>query len=160
MKKKLVKESYELSMDVQNRLNTILANEWLAFETYSMAVAAMKGDKQHEIEEVGNENAFDEKDDHFNHLLEWMQSKGYKVVTNRSEMEGLANCTKFNIVDGTPTSKVLDALILSENEAIDDYEDVLDMPEIKYDLKVMLAGFLKDEREHLKKLTDIRDGMI
>ena len=30
------------------------------------------------------------------------------------------------------------------------------MDGVKYDLNVMLAGFLKDEREHLKALMDIR----
>ena len=83
-----------------------------------------------------------------------MQANGLKVVTSHKVMEEITNCTKFNIPDGASTSAILDALITSEQEAIDVYETIV--PETKLDLHNMLCGFLKDEREHLKKLKDIK----
>ena len=46
---------------------------------------------------------------------------------------------------------------MSEEEAIDVYETII--PETKYDLNTMLCGFLKDEREHLKELMDVKAEM-
>ena len=87
-----------------------------------------------------------------------MQSKGIKVVTSHKEMEEITNCTIYEVEDGDSTSDVVDKLIASEEEAIDVYENLI--PETELDLKVMLCGFLKDEREHLKKLVDARDEMF
>ena len=152
--KKIVKESYEVPGELQAKLNSILADEFLAAEAYRIAEYAMAGNKQHILEEVAEANGKDELDDHFKNLCEWMQSKGIKVVTSHKEMEQITNCTPIEIEDGESTVSILEKLILSEEEAIDVYETII--PETKLDLKVMLAGFLKDEREHLKALADIR----
>ena len=153
---KMITESYKISDDVLNELRSILSEEYLANEMYRMAYFAMSGKKQHLLQDVSMENAKDEFDDHFTNLMNWMQSNGLEVVTSRDEMVKLAQCTLFHFKDGASTIEVLDSLILSEQEAISHYEDVLDMDGVKYDLHVMLAGFLKDEREHLKALMDIR----
>ena len=153
---KMITESYKISDDVLNELRSILSEEYLANEMYRMAYFAMLGKKQHLLQDVSMENAKDEFDDHFTNLMNWMQSNGLEVVTSRDEMVKLAQCTLFHFKDGASTIEVLDSLILSEQEAISHYEDVLDMDGVKYDLHVMLAGFLKDEREHLKALMDIR----
>ena len=155
--KKVVKESYEISDDLVAKLNSILADEFLAAEYYRLVRFAMKGNKMHRLDEVAAENGFDELDDHFKNLCEWMQSKGLKVELDRSRMEEITNCTKFDVSDGMTTSQVLDNLIQSEEEAIDVYESLI--PETELDLNTMLCGFLKDEREHLKSLIDIRDEM-
>lgn len=118
----------------------------------------MVGKKQHLLEELAEKNAKDEFEDHFANLCKWMQSKGIKVVTKHSEMEQLTNCTKFDIYDGMSTEQIIDMLIVSEQEAIDVYEDLI--PQTELDLNVMLCGFLKDEREHLKELMDVRNEMI
>ena len=47
MKRRLVKESYEISPELEDRLNSILADEWLAWEAYKFAKIAMVGKKQH-----------------------------------------------------------------------------------------------------------------
>ena len=153
---KKITESYKISDDVLNELRSILSEEYLANEMYRMAYFAMSGKKQHLLQDVSMENAKDEFDDHFTNLMNWMQSNGVEVVTSRDEMVKLAQCTLFHFKEGASTIEVLDSLILSEQEAISHYEDVLDMGGVKYDLHVMLAGFLKDEREHLKALMDIR----
>ena len=155
--KKVVKESYEISDDLVAKLNSILADEFLAAEYYRLVRFAMKGNKMHRLDEVAAENGFDELDDHFKNLCEWMQSKGLKVDLDRSRMEEITNCTKFDVSDGMNTKVVLDNLIQSEEEAIDVYESLI--PETDLDLNTMLCGFLKDEREHLKSLIDIRDEM-
>lgn len=157
MKRKIVKESYEVSPELADRLNSILSDEYLATETYHMAQIAMVGKKQHLLEEIAGDNAKDEFEDHFANLCKWMQSKGIKVVTKHSEMEQLTNCTKFDISDGMSTEEIIDMLITSEQEAIDVYEEVI--PQTDLDLKVMLCGFLKDEREHLKALQDAKNEM-
>lgn len=157
MKRKIVKESYEVSPELADRLNSILADEYLATETYHMAQIAMVGKKQHLLEEIAGDNAKDEFEDHFANLCKWMQSKGIKVVTKHSDMEQLTNCTKFDISDGMSTEEIIDMLITSEQEAIDVYEEVI--PQTDLDLKVMLCGFLKDEREHLKALQDAKNEM-
>lgn len=46
-KRRLVKESYEISPELEDRLNSILADEWLAWEAYKFAKIAMVGKKQH-----------------------------------------------------------------------------------------------------------------
>lgn len=155
--KKIVKESYEVPGELQAKLNSILADEFLAAEAYRIAEYAMAGNKQHILEEVAEANGKDELDDHFKNLCEWMQSKGINVVTSHKEMEQITNCTPIEIDDGESTVSILEKLILSEEEAIDVYETII--PETKLDLKVMLAGFLKDEREHLKALADIRSEL-
>lgn len=156
--KKIVKESYEVPGELQAKLNSILADEFLAAEAYRIAEYAMAGNKQHILEEVAEANGKDELDDHFNNLCEWMQSKGIKVVTSHKEMEQITNCTPIEIEDGESTVSILEKLILSEEEAISVYEDVI--PETEVDLNVMLSGFLKDEREHLKALADIRAELV
>ena len=152
--KKLQCESYEVSEELAQQLRSVLSDEFLAAEAYRIAEYAMAGKKQHLLEEVAEENGKDELEDHFKNLCEWMQSKGIKVVTSHKEMEQITNCTPIEIEDGESTVSILEKLILSEVEAISVYEDII--PETKLDLKVMLAGFLKDEREHLKALMDIR----
>ena len=152
--KKIVNESYEVPSELQAKLNSVLSDEFLSAEAYRIAEYAMAGKKQHLLEEVAEENGKDELEDHFKNLCEWMQSKGIKVVTSHKEMEQITNCTPIEIEDGESTVSILEKLILSEVEAISVYEDII--PETKLDLKVMLAGFLKDEREHLKALMDIR----
>jgi hypothetical protein len=47
MKRRIVKESYEISPELEDRLNSILADEWLAWEAYKFAKIAMVGKKQH-----------------------------------------------------------------------------------------------------------------
>ena len=152
--KKLQCESYEVSEELAQRLRSVLSDEFLSAEAYRIAEYAMAGKKQHLLEEVAEENGKDELEDHFKNLCEWMQSKGIKVVTSHKEMEQITNCTPIEIEDGESTVSILEKLILSEVEEISVYEDII--PETKLDLKVMLAGFLKDEREHLKALMDIR----
>lgn len=156
-KKVMVKESYEVSEELVEMLNSVLADEWLANRFYILCTVAMKGSKQCELDDVAKENAFDELDDHYTNLYKWMQSKGIPVVTSPSEYEEITNCTKFVVEDGESTRSVIKKLIQSEEEAIDVYEDLI--PETELDLNTMLCGFLKDEREHLKKLNDILDDM-
>ena len=155
--KRLVKESYEVSEELANRLNSILADEFLAAEFYRLAELAMKGKKQHLLSEIAEENGKDELDDHFKNLSEWMQSKGIRVVTNHDEMLDITNGTVFTVEDGDSTEDIVDKLIQSEVEAIEAYENLI--PDTDLDLRVMLCGFLKDEREHLKALQDCRDEM-
>ena len=155
--KRLVKESYEVSEELANRLNSILADEFLAAEFYRLAELAMKGNKQHRLSEIADENGEDELEDHFKNLSEWMQSKGIRVVTNHDEMLDITNGTVFTVEDGDSTEDIVDKLIQSEVEAIEAYENLI--PDTDLDLRVMLCGFLKDEREHLKALQDCRDEM-
>lgn len=157
MKRKIVKESYEVSEELAYRLNSILADEFLAAEFYRLAELAMKGKKQHLLSEIAEENGEDELEDHFKNLSEWMQSKEIKVVTSRDEMLDITGATVFTVEDGDSTEEIVDKLIQSEEEAIEAYESLI--PETDLDLKVMLCGFLKDEREHLKALMDCRDEM-
>ena len=157
MKRKIVKESYEVSPELADILNSILADEFLAAEAYYIAKYAMKGNKQHRLEELAEKNGKDELEDHFKNLCEWMQSKGIKVVTSRSDMEKITNCTPLDFSDGMSTTEIIDKLILSEEEAIAVYEDTI--PHTELDLNTMICGFLKDEREHLKDLMDCRDEM-
>lgn len=152
-------DKYEISDSLAKLLNSILADEFLAYITYKMCEVAMVGNKQHNLVEVADDNGKDELDDHFKNLVDWMQSKGIKVVTSVDEMAKITNCTKFTVTDGMKTSEVVDILIKSEQEAIAVYEKTLDDESVKYDLRTMLSGFLQDEREHLKKLTDIRSEM-
>ena len=117
----------------------------------------MKGNKQHLLSEIADENGKDELDDHFKNLSEWMQSKGIRVVTNHDEMLDITGATVFTVEDGDSTEDIVDKLIQSEEEAIEAYENLI--PDTDLDLRVMLCGFLKDEREHLKVLMDVRDEM-
>ena len=117
----------------------------------------MKGNKQHLLSEIADENGKDELDDHFKNLSEWMQSKGIRVVTNNDEMLDITGATVFTVEDGDSTEDIVDKLIQSEEEAIEAYENLI--PDTDLDLRVMLCGFLKDEREHLKVLMDVRDEM-
>ena len=155
--KVLVKESYEVSEELAKRLNSILADEFLASEAYRLAIVAMKGNKQHRLEEIAEKNGEDELEDHFKNLYEWMQSKDIRVVTDRDEMAQITNGSILKFTDGMSTKEIVDQLILSEEEAIDIYEDTI--PHTELDLNTMLCGFLKDEREHLKELVDCRDEM-
>lgn len=155
--KKVVKESYEVSDELADKLNSILADEFIAYELYRLAEVAMKGKKQHLLSEISEENGKDELDDHFKNLSEWMQSKGIRVVTNHDEMLDITNATVFTVEDGDSTKEIVDKLIQSEEEAIEAYENLI--PETDLDLHTMLCGFLKDEREHLKELMDARDEM-
>lgn len=155
--KKLHCESYEVSEELAQRLRSLLSDEFLASEAYRLAIVAMKGNKQHRIEEIAEKNGEDELEDHFKNLYEWMQSKGIRVVTDRDEMAQITNGTILKFKDGMSTREIIDQLILSEEEAIDIYEDTI--PHTKLDLNTMLCGFLKDEREHLKELMDCRDEM-
>ena len=156
-KGRIVKESYEVSPELEKRLNSILADEFLAAEFYRLAELAMKGNKQHLLSEIAEENGEDELDDHFKNLSEWMQSKGIRVVTNHDEMLDITGATVFTVEDGDSTEDIVDKLIQSEEEAIEAYENLI--PETDLDLHTMLCGFLKDEREHLKALTDAKDEM-
>lgn len=155
--KKVVKESYEISDELKDRLNSILADEFLASEAYRLAIVAMKGNKQHRLTEIAEKNGKDELEDHFKNLSDWMQSKGMTVVTDTDEMKKITNGTVLKFPDGMSTTEIIDQLILSEEEAIAVYEDTI--PHTELDLNVMLCGFLKDEREHLKELVDCRDEM-
>lgn len=155
--KKLVSESYEVTDDLAEKLNSVLADEWLANQFYILCTVAMKGKKQHELDDVAKGNAFDELDDHYTNLYKWMQANGVKVVTSPDEYKEMTNCTKFDVQDGESTSSIVKKLIQSEEEAIEVYEKLI--PETELDLNTMLCGFLKDEREHLKKLNDILDDM-
>lgn len=157
--KRMYTESYELSDELIGELQSIASEEFLANEMYLLAERAMKGKKQHLLSEVAKENGKDELEDHFENLCDWMQSKGIPVPTAYDDMVELAKGTLFDFDDGESTTEIIENLILSEQEAIAHYEDVLDMEDCKYDLKTMLCGFLKDEREHLKELMDIRDEM-
>lgn len=152
-------DSYEVPKELADRLNSIVADEFLAYITYEMCEVAMVGNKQHNLVEAANNNGWDELQHHFKKLVVWMQSKGIKVVTSVDEMAKITNCTKFTVTDGMKTSEIVDILIKSEQEAIEVYEKTLDDESVKYDLRTMLSGFLQDEREHLKKLTDIRSEM-
>lgn len=154
---KVIKESYEVSDDLAKRLNSILADEFLAAEAYRLAIVAMKGNKQHRLEEIAEKNGEDELEDHFKNLSDWMQSKNIKVVTDTDEMKEITNGTVLKFTDGMSTTEIVDKLILSEEEAIAVYEDTI--PHTELDLNTMLCGFLKDEREHLKELVDCRDEM-
>ena len=156
-KKRVMKESYEVSPELEDRLNSILADEFLAAEFYRLAELAMKGNKQHRLSEIADENGEDELEDHFKNLSEWMQSKGIRVVTNHDEMLDITNGSVFTVEDGDSTKDIVDKLIQSEEEAIEAYEDLI--PDTDLDLHTMLCGFLKDERDHLKALTDARDEM-
>ena len=156
---KTITEKRMLSENVINELQSLVSEEFLAWEMYQLAIVSMKGRKQHLLEEVSKDNGEDEFNDHFKNLCMWMQSNGIKVVTSRKEMDNLSQCTSFDFSDGMSTEQIIDMLILSENEAISHYEDVLNIDEVKNDLNTMLCGFLKDEREHLKKLQDIKDEM-
>lgn len=152
-----INESYAVSEELGTKLNSILADEFLAAMFYRLCIVAMKGRKQHQLEELAEENGKDELEDHYKNLYEWMQSKGIRVETSLSKYENITNCTKLNVEDGESTNSIIDKLILSENEAIDVYESII--PETELDLNTMLCGFLKDEREHLKKLEDIKNEM-
>jgi len=153
------KPKYKVGKSLADKLNSILADEFLAFVTYEMCEVAMVGKKQNLLERISGDNGYDELNHHFKELYRWMQSNGLAVVTSLSEMQKITNCTKFVIEDGMKTSEIVDILIKSEKEAIGVYESVLDEKEVKYDLNTMLAGFLKDEREHLKKLEDAKAEM-
>lgn len=146
-----------MSEDLAQRLRSVLSDEFLAAEFYRLAELAMKGKKQHLLSEIAEKNGKDELDDHFKNLSEWMQSKGIKVVTNHDEMLDITNGSVFTVEDGDSTEEIVDKLIQSEEEAIEAYEDLI--PDTDLDLHTMLCGFLKDEREHLKALTDAKDEM-
>ena len=154
---KVIRESYEVSDELAKRLNSILADEFLAAEAYRLAIVAMKGNKQHRLEEIAEKNGEDELEDHFKNLSDWMQSKNIKVVTDTDEMKRITNGTILKFTDGMSTKEIIDKLILSEEEAIAVYEDTI--PHTELDLSVMLCGFLHDERQHLKELVDCRYEM-
>ena len=156
--KKIITESYQVSDELASKLNSILADEFLASELYRIAKYAMKGRKQHLLGEISDENGEDEFEDHFTTLCDWMQTQGIEVVTSPDKMREITNCTIFEIKDGMSTEEIVDILITSEEEAIDVYESII--PATQVDLNVMLCGFLQDEREHLKKLTDAKDEMV
>ena len=123
--KRIVKESYEVSPELEQRLNSILADEFLAAEFYRLAELAMKGKKQHLLSEIAEENGKDELDDHFKNLSEWMQSKGIRVVTNHDEMLDITNGSVFTVEDGDSTEDIVDKLTQSEEEAIEEADFVL-----------------------------------
>lgn len=70
--KVLLKESYDIDDSLKQKLNSILADEFLASEAYYIAKYAMKGNKQHLLEELAEKNGKDELEDHFKNLCEWM----------------------------------------------------------------------------------------
>jgi len=150
---------YKVGKSLHEKLNSILADEFLAYVTYKMCEVAMVGRKQNLLDKIANSNGWDELDDHFRKLSVWMQSCGLSVVTDIEEMRKITNCTKFAIKDGMKTSEVVDILIKSEKEAIGVYESILKDKEVQSDLTVLLSGFLTDEREHLKKLEDAKAEM-
>ena len=102
-----MKESYEVSPELADRLNSILADEFLAAEFYRLAELAMKGNKQHRLSEIADENGEDELEDHFKNLYEWMQSKNIKVVTDRDEMAQITNGTILKFTDGMSTTEIV-----------------------------------------------------
>ena len=111
-----INESYEVSEELGAKLNSILADEFLAAMFYRLCIVAMKGRKQHQLEELAEENGKDELEDHYKNLYEWMQSKGIRVETSLSKYENITNCTKLDVEDGESTNSIIDKLILSENE--------------------------------------------
>lgn len=155
----VVMDAYEVSDALKDKLNAILADEFLAYVNYKMCEVSMKGNKQSLLERLAQQHGLDELDDHYQNLVDWMQSKGLKVVTSIKDMEKITNCTVFEIKDGMHTSEIVDILIKSEEEAIAAYEKVLDDEAVKYDLREMLARFLSDERKHLKSLNDAKAEM-
>jgi len=154
-----VMDAYEITDELKGKLNALVADEFLAFINYRMCRVAMKGNKQHELDRASTTIGWDEMEDHFENLVNWMQSKGITVVTSVKEMERITNCTVFEIKDGDATSEIVDKLIKSEEEAIAAYEKVLDDAAVKYDLRTLLSRFLTDERRHLKRLTDVKNEM-
>ncbi len=115
---KVIKESYEVSDELAKRLNSILADEFLASEAYRLAIVAMKGNKQHRLEEIAEKNGEDELEDHFKNLSEWMQSKGIKVVTDTDEMKEITNGSILKFKDGMSTNEENPSWYISDGSGL------------------------------------------
>ena len=83
-----INESYAVSEELGAKLNSILADEFLAAMFYRLCIVAMKGRKQHQLEELAEENGKDELEDHAYWLLERLDqlNKQPETIKNIDEL--------------------------------------------------------------------------
>lgn len=142
-------------------LRSLAADEWLATWQYNANRIAAKGKNLNFLDKVFETNGKDEYEDHFNKLVNWMQSKEIPVELDFVEMQKIANTPFVAIKDPTNTRDMVTLEIQAEKEAIDGYTEAMQNPEVtKYpDLVVVLGEILADERTHLKDLEDLKGAM-
>jgi ferritin-like protein/outer membrane lipoprotein SlyB len=138
----------------------LAADEYIAYNQYYLGALSAKGKHLNYLEKVFDTNGKDELDDHFNKLVDWMQSVGISPEFDYLEIDKKAGTKFVGIKDGTDTRSLVDLEITAEKEAIESYENALKDELVKSypDLVTLLGEILIDERTHLRDLEDLKSS--
>lgn len=144
------------------RILVRLANdEYIAYNQYYLNALAAKGKQLDYLTKVFDTNGKDELDDHYQKLIDWMQSKEISPDFNYQSINDNAGTKFMSIHDGISTRELVDMEITAELEAINSYETALESNSVRVypDLVTLLGEILIDERTHLRDLQDLKDSM-
>ena len=141
---------------VQDALNKLISDEWVAGNVYKQFVVLVKDCCKHQIAEIMLDTADDELNDHYASLVAFAKQNGYDVPSTYSEMKKYADKADVKLFESC--KKDQDALfylnegIKSEERAIETYEKYVDNEDLKCEpnLEVIIKNNYYDEQQHLE----------
>lgn len=144
--------------ELLNKLNSLYADEWLAFIQYYVPIGLCKGMLRPDIESELEEHAKDE----FEHLTKLkeriIQLNGKPLMSPKQFLNktvaGYIEPESFNVSD------IVSDNMESESRAIDGYMDLMEFTKGKDAITYRLARqILADEEEHIQDLTDFAEDL-
>ena len=150
-------EQQKVKMTVQDIVNKLIADEWIAEFTYCHMAYVLKGTARDSVER-GFKHIAEEECKHKEDLIMWMQSKNYPVILNPVQMLGGCNPSgKFTpFQDPIQTMEALKRQIKSEINAKNMYTLYYKAVKDLYpDLAFKFMKIANDEAEHRVELEDL-----
>ena len=156
-------ETYDVDAKVQKIINKLIAEEVIAHDFYIACCMAARKDEANEFRKMFISTAVDELDDHRNGIAQWAMDNGYSVPFKYKDYRKYSDKKLFDLLDklkpGKDAKSYVEDAILSENLAIESYEDAMKYDGVPYELHALLMKNYYDEQQHLDDLQTLRTAV-
>ena len=130
-------------------VNKLISEETIAHDFYIGCIMTVDKDEVCCIENIFVETANDELNDHCKSLVKWAKDNGYDVPFKYKDYRKYSDKKLFDLLDklkpGKDAKSYVEDAILSENLAIESYEDAMKYDGVPYELHAILMKNYYDE---------------
>lgn len=141
---------------VQDALNKLISEEWIAGTMYINAIALCGPYDVDKISGLLEKLADDEINDHFNKLVYFALYNGYKIPLSVKDCKKFSGKTLVKIASSLKKDRDARYYIMNvmdaEDLAIASYEEMLNDPELPDGFLSLIRPIYHEEREHMNEI--------
>lgn len=150
----------KLDKKTEKALCKLISEEWIAATLYEQMVLACKSEERNVIHDLFLQTADDERNDHYAKLVRFAIEKDVEIPCSLKDYAKYAAKSVVKQFDNWKKNKdagyYIDEGIVSEQDAILSYTEILNDEDVCDCLKGLILEFYYDELEHLSNLNTLK----